>query len=1327
MATATGPAATGPAATRMALLERQMAAVGRGMFPDLPESCQVLCSPRATVILIGSAHVSQKSVDEVLQVIRTYRPPVVAVELCRERAGMLKMNYSDTSALQQAEPDFAEIVRIVQQGNSATIAQLFVQSLYSWLATKLKIEVMPECESYGGSVVLLDRPVSVTLNRTMGNLTFWDKVRFLFLTISDLWSDLSLEDVERMRKTDVVSQMIQEVTEAFPRLAQPLIAERDAYITHVLNAACNFACMMCRNTEQYLLENMMGQVTFAGVARDTFVLPRESMRSPSNDLVVAVVGAGHVEGIKRLWYAQEGGVLDDHVCVKQLMARGEQPTSAMNVIFVIDTSASMHKQTPHNMSCLDTARIAILNFVKARSQTSHGRYERYSLLSYEQGSQALKCWNQPLPVLELCLQELSYTDCTSPTEALFTAFRLLHVTRMPKDCDTYGQGRQPWNLLPAVIIHVSDGGGLTTAQGPVAEPVLPAPDASCGMDLTVEPFRWDVHLYSINLNISVASTVRNRDRPERNLHDPLRDLCNATGGEAFNALTLKGLSHSLDHLGGRLIPSIIVNLQAKQLVNLLVAQPRLTKLTRDLALHPRQSKSAPSNMPSEARQRIWVRPDVTGKLHGTWMIPEDYAPERGQRLRARSAFPILIVEPHPQAPIVVQGLPFDKYELEASALTKWILSHKSTNICFHCRIKQTLSGPEGAPDKTVLSPPFAYLKPASTRKTVNLVVLPMNFPALDALMRQHKASGASIEWQEHLQTFAAQVPYYYHQPLRAEMCSKVDPAASRWLSVDKFPGRLPSAIANTVNRHKTQCRNEMMKIFNKLQTDQAAQQLHQSTLQTGAQLRDGATVDGPSAGNGRDGRRDGGRSSKQWGPQDADSASSPSFEIVTGVHTFQKRTLDPLLRGHDTRRPTLLATIFEARRLLSGQLPEGPRRPDSFDVSIAAMSNFTEALHRRARSELRSPLPDEEVSDVPPLFGNPYRRKSQQHTMVVDEAEAAPAEIAKMGSDQSRDSTVIGRSTLTGAAGSKSPRSAAREKRGAEKRPPSGGEEGRPDRKRPTEGSSSHSNGASNGAGSANTSALPSSGSGNAGANLSANKSGLVHPTPQMASATTSVPNGPGGGSGAGLSTDSNAASLMASLMNSKAAESRANSSRSTLLGSTSRKTIKRPASDGSDASSTSSMSGPTPAKTSKNAKGSKNGSGTVPSGAHAAGSAGSGNGSGAALASGASGAGSSDETLASGTAGHDAGAGATGASSGATGSGAPAAGSSSSGGTADGGLRQQCMRLIREGCSLAQLQGMLHDLPSDEQRRASLLKQLRSQAVRFKQLELRDWLMTLS
>ena len=62
--------------------------------PDLPSTCTVLTSPvsGATVYLVGTAHFSRESCEDVSCVIRAVQPDIVMVELCKARSNILHLD-----------------------------------------------------------------------------------------------------------------------------------------------------------------------------------------------------------------------------------------------------------------------------------------------------------------------------------------------------------------------------------------------------------------------------------------------------------------------------------------------------------------------------------------------------------------------------------------------------------------------------------------------------------------------------------------------------------------------------------------------------------------------------------------------------------------------------------------------------------------------------------------------------------------------------------------------------------------------------------------------------------------------------------------------------------------------------------------------------------------------------------------------------------------------------------------------------------------------------------------------------------------------------------
>eukprot|EP00216_Chloropicon_sp_CCMP2111_P006553 CAMPEP_0198240976 /NCGR_PEP_ID=MMETSP1446-20131203/5941_1 /TAXON_ID=1461542 ORGANISM="Unidentified sp, Strain CCMP2111" /NCGR_SAMPLE_ID=MMETSP1446 /ASSEMBLY_ACC=CAM_ASM_001112 /LENGTH=324 /DNA_ID=CAMNT_0043923773 /DNA_START=236 /DNA_END=1210 /DNA_ORIENTATION=+ len=219
----------------------------------------------STVHILGTAHVSRKSCEQVRELIHRVKPQVVLVELCRSRTAILTQ--------QDIEPqdfDLKKAFGLFRTGE----ANLFELG-YGWLLSKVsrQLEVLPgeefrvayaEAQSCGAKFVMGDRPVKVTLERTWHALNLFSKAK-LFLYLLRAGFSVPEEDelsdiIEEMKDSDVLTGLMEEFAQTFPQVTVPLIKERDLYITYHLRAI----------SEKY---------------------------SP----VVAVVGAGHVPGIKQYW------------------------------------------------------------------------------------------------------------------------------------------------------------------------------------------------------------------------------------------------------------------------------------------------------------------------------------------------------------------------------------------------------------------------------------------------------------------------------------------------------------------------------------------------------------------------------------------------------------------------------------------------------------------------------------------------------------------------------------------------------------------------------------------------------------------------------------------------------------------------------------------------------------------------------------------------------------------------------------------------------------------------------------------------------------------
>jgi pheromone shutdown-related protein TraB len=191
------------------------------------------------VVLIGTAHVSEKSVSEVKSVIRNLKPDIVAVELCGERSNAL-----EGKSLEDQIP-----IKDLLSGGK--LYYYLVHWLLAHMQKKIgeekgvkpgaeMISAMKEAESLGAKVALIDRNVQVTLQRFWGKMKFSEKIKMigsLLGCVVNIGKGKDL-DIDQMTEQEVVQELVSELRGSAPTAAQVLIDERDAYLAgNIIKAA----------------------------------------------------------------------------------------------------------------------------------------------------------------------------------------------------------------------------------------------------------------------------------------------------------------------------------------------------------------------------------------------------------------------------------------------------------------------------------------------------------------------------------------------------------------------------------------------------------------------------------------------------------------------------------------------------------------------------------------------------------------------------------------------------------------------------------------------------------------------------------------------------------------------------------------------------------------------------------------------------------------------------------------------------------------------------------------------------------------------------------
>ncbi|XP_068595454.1 traB domain-containing protein [Brachionichthys hirsutus] len=256
----------------------QLRAQRRQSSPELPETVTCLSAPDGSVLyLVGTAHFSDSSKNDVATTIRAVQPDVVVVELCQYRVSMLKMD--ENTLLKEAKEINLEKVQqaIKQNGLMSGLMQILLLKVSAHITEQLGMAPggefreafkeagrVPFCKFHLG-----DRPIPVTLKRAIAALSLWQKARLAW-GLCFLSDPISKEDVEKCKQKDLLEQAMSEMIGEFPALHETIVAERDIYLTHTLRQAT--CCVTA---------------------------PHSAQTMPA--VVVGVVGMGHVPGIERNW------------------------------------------------------------------------------------------------------------------------------------------------------------------------------------------------------------------------------------------------------------------------------------------------------------------------------------------------------------------------------------------------------------------------------------------------------------------------------------------------------------------------------------------------------------------------------------------------------------------------------------------------------------------------------------------------------------------------------------------------------------------------------------------------------------------------------------------------------------------------------------------------------------------------------------------------------------------------------------------------------------------------------------------------------------------
>lgn len=187
-------------------------------------------APRGQIIIVGTAHVSEKSIAEVNKVIEREKPDIVAVELDSPRFHAIKGEEQEKQI---------NVKELLSRGK-------FYYFMLHWLLAYVQKKIgadtgvkpgaemmaaIEQAEKSGARIALIDRDIQLTLGRFWSKMSFFEKLKlFGSLIGASLGFGSQQIDMETVTNKDVVTQLVSELRSLAPSAAVVLIDERDAFM-----------------------------------------------------------------------------------------------------------------------------------------------------------------------------------------------------------------------------------------------------------------------------------------------------------------------------------------------------------------------------------------------------------------------------------------------------------------------------------------------------------------------------------------------------------------------------------------------------------------------------------------------------------------------------------------------------------------------------------------------------------------------------------------------------------------------------------------------------------------------------------------------------------------------------------------------------------------------------------------------------------------------------------------------------------------------------------------------------------------------------------------
>ncbi len=234
----------------------------------------------ADFTILGTAHVSAESVRDVEQAFAVVKPDAVCVELCRPRFEALR----DPDRWRKL--DLSRLIKDKKVG--LLVSSLILSSFQKKIGAETGVPPGAEmlraaelAEKKKVSLYLSDREVRVTLVRAWRRVGFFSRLWLASTLLASLLvrDEIAPEEIERLKQEDVLADLFANLPPRYASIKHVIIDERDRYLAE--------------------------KILRAGEEE------RARLRGKKRPRVLAVVGAGHLQGVERALTSGERADLEE--------------------------------------------------------------------------------------------------------------------------------------------------------------------------------------------------------------------------------------------------------------------------------------------------------------------------------------------------------------------------------------------------------------------------------------------------------------------------------------------------------------------------------------------------------------------------------------------------------------------------------------------------------------------------------------------------------------------------------------------------------------------------------------------------------------------------------------------------------------------------------------------------------------------------------------------------------------------------------------------------------------------------------------------------------